>query len=396
MEGRNGRAAEPRGVQMKVALLFDAFGYEEHGNYWWATRDLVFSTGIIQSSGRHMRLSIGDVHTGFSRGDDPGRLYHALFLHNDWRQLHDERLQRTFMRSVVFAMVFENMPRDLAEKLHAALSSEPGYLGAVEVKFEFGPHLARYRVPEKYRLSGTYCRAFVSMGEEDGKDEYDLEEMRRLGYMDVGWEDRGAHQTIFDDFDTPRHFERVAAFRKAVSPLLSGGEDLAFELVMVLSDLNPKLFDALGAAVERILSAETGEDVAQAALSGRRYMEQLADVLFPAREAKRNGRSLGKAAYRNRLWAFAEDNCAGVSVRRDELGKEIDRLVEELNGGLHGDKPKERILKAFADAAQLTAKLLALNPEEARKPYYAFNERILEFFRESLSLRTEADKPEDG
>jgi hypothetical protein len=381
---------------MRVALLFDAFGYEDHWNYWWATRDLVFSTGIIQSSGRHMQLSIGDVHVGFNRGDDPEALYYVLFLHNEWRQLHDERLQRTFVRSVVFAMVFENMPRQLAEELHAVMSPEPGYLGAVEVNFEFGPHLARYRVPEKYRLSGTYCRAFVSMGEDDGKDEDDLEEMRRLGYVDVDWEDRGAHQTIFDDFDTPRHFERVAAFRRAIFPLLPGGEDAAFELVMVLSDLNPKLFNALGSAVERLMSAETEEEVAQAALSGRRYMEQLADVLFPARKAKRNGRSVGKAAYRNRLWAFVEDNVAGDTVRREALGREIDRLVEELNGGLHSDKPQERVLKAFADAAQLTTELLALNPEEVRKPYYAFNDRIVEFLRESISLRGEPAESGDN
>lgn len=380
---------------MRVALLFDAFGYEDRGNYWWATRDLVFSTGIIQSSGRHMRLSIGDVHTGFHRGDDPELIYRALFLENEWRQLHDERLKHAFMRSVVFAMVFENMPRALAEELHQALSSEPGYLGAVEVNFEFGPHLARYRIPEKYRLSGTYCRGFLSMGMEDDKDEYDLDEMRRLGYADVGWEDRGAHQTIFDDFDTPRHFARVAAVRQSISRSLRGGEDAAFELVMVLGDLNPKLFNALGAAVERLVGAETEEDVAQAALSGRRYMEQLADVLFPAQDGKRKGRSIGKAAYRNRLWAFVEDNTAEDEARRDALGKEVDRLVEELNGGLHGEKPQERILEAFADAAQLTAELLALNPEEARKPYYAFNDRIVAFLRESVSRREESGSAKD-
>lgn len=345
---------------MRIALLFDALGYEDHWNYWWATRELVFSSGIIQASSRHMHLSIGDVHVGFERDDDPEAIYNALFLHNQWRQLHGERLQRTFASSVVFAMVFENMPRDLAEKLNAALNPEPGYLGAVEVNFEFGPHLTRYRVPEKYRLCGNYCRAFVSMGEDDGKDEDDLKEMRRLGYVDVDWEDRGAHRTIFDDFDTPRHFERVAAFRRAISPSLSGGEDAAFELVMVLGDLNPKLFNALGSAVERLIDAETEEDVAQAALSGRRYLEQLADVLFPPRGAKRNDRSIGKAEYRNRLWAFVEDNSGGDTVLLNALGKEIDRLVAELNGGLHDDRPQERVLKAFADAAQLTAELLAL------------------------------------
>lgn len=217
--------------------------------------------------------------------------------------------------------------------------------------------------------------------------------MSRLGYTDVGWEDRGAHRTIFDDFDTPQHFGRVAAFRNAITPLLEGGEDAAFELAMVLGDLNPKLFNALGAAVARLMEAETEEEVAQAALSGRRYMEQLADVLFPPQRAKRNGRSVGKEAYRNRLWAFVEDNCPTDPPRRDSFGKEIDRLALELNGGLHGEKPQERTLTAFADVAELTANLLALNPEETRKPYYAFNGRIVEFLKESIADR---HRPECG
>lgn len=343
-----------------------------------------------------MRLSIGDVIVGFHRGDDPPAIYQAAFLHSEWRQLHEQRLQKAFLHAVIFGMVFENMPRTLGEELHVALSSDPGYLGAVAVNFEYAPHLVLYRnrLPSKYRLKGTSCRAFFSMGEEDGKDEYDLEEMQRLGYIDVGWEDRGAHGTIFDDFDTPRHFERVAAFRKVISPLLPGGEDAAYELVMVLEDLNPKLFNALGAAIERLLAAETEEDVAQAALSGRRYMEQLADVLFPPMDEKRGGRSVGKAAYRNRLWAFVEDNIDGNVGLRDRLGREIDRLVEELNGGLHSDKPQQRILKAFTDAAQLTAELLALNPEAVRKPYYAFHSRIVEFFRESVGRNAGPAEPE--
>lgn len=383
---------------MNIALLFDAGAYEHAGNYWWAIRDLVFSTGIIQSNDRHMRLSIGDVIVGFHHGENPKNIYKAAFLNSEWRLLHDERLQTAFMHSVIFGMVFENMPCTLAEEVHSAISGNPAYLGAASVHHEFGPHLALYRnrLPEKYRLKGTSCRAFFSMGEEDGKDEYDLEEMRRLGYIDVGWEDRGAHGTIFDDFDTPKHFERIAIFRKAISSHLLGGEDAAYELVMVLEDLNPKLFVALGAAIVRLLDAETEEEVAQAALSGRRYMEQLADVLFPPIDVKRNGRLLGKAAYKNRLWAFVEDNIGNDISQLDKLGSAIDSLVDELNGGLHGDKPRARILKAFANAAQLTAELLALNPEAVRKPYYAFQGRILEFFRENVGRREGSIETDKG
>ncbi len=336
-----------------------------------------------------MRLSVGDVIVGFHRDDDVAKIYRAAFGSSVWSRLHEDRLRRAFVGSVIFGVLFENMPTALATKLHDALENCDGYLGLLSVHFEFGPHLALYRnsLPSKYRLKGTSCRAFFSMGEEDGKDMYDLAEMRTLGYVDVDWEDRGAHGTIFDSFDTLRHFERVAAFRKAISPLLLGGDDAAYELVMVLEDLDPKLFNALGAAIERLMAAEIEEDVAQAALSGRRYMEQLADALFPPSDTKRGGRSVGKSAYRNRLWAFVEDNVGGNTDRQNNLGAEIDRLVDELNGGLHGDRPKQRIMRAFADAAQLTAELLALNPDTTRKPYYAFRSSIEAFFQESVALR---------
>lgn len=381
---------------MNIALLFNAFSYPQKGNYWEAIRDLVFSTNIIQSTNRHMRLSVGDVHVGFRRGDDPEVIFHNVFLESKWRLVHESRLDAAFERAVIFAMLFENMPIEVAKKIHHAISFDPGYLGVMAVSFEYPPHLARYRnsLPTMYRLKGSSCRAFFSMSQEDGKDVFDLEEMKRLGYNDVDWEDRGAHGTILDDFDTPNHFRRIALFRDSIAPWLDGGEDAAYELVMVLEDLSPKLFDALGAAVERLVAAETEEEVAQAALSGRRYIEQLADVLFPAQESnvKKGGRSLGKTAYKNRIWAFIEHHSAGDLIKITTMGKEVDRLVEEMNGGLHSNFPRERVLKAFADVAKITEHLLALNPGEARKPYYAFSPRIREFLKEAFGSQLESDE----
>ena len=209
--------------------------------------------------------------------------------------------------------------------------------------------------------------------------------MRKLGFTNVDWEDSGAHGTIFDDFDTLEHFRLIATFRNAVAPHLRGGADEASELVMVLEDLNPQLFNALGAAIEALERAQNEEGIAQAAISSRRYLEKLADVLFPPRTLDYNGRKVGKEQFRNRIWAFIIDNAANDVERVTALGKEVDRLVEEFNAGLHGDQEKPRMLRALADAATLTAALLALNPAEARKPYYAHQKRILEFFREAVA-----------
>jgi hypothetical protein len=41
--------------------------------------------------------------------------------------------------------------------------------------------------------------------------------------------------------------------------------------------------------------AETEEDLAQAALSGRRLLEKTADYLFPPQPTDWNGRKVGKA-----------------------------------------------------------------------------------------------------
>lgn len=367
---------------MIIAFLFNWRAYPEEGNYWHAIRDAVFATGIIQRSGRHMKLSIGDVLVGLERGQNPQALFLAAFAHSKWALLHEDRLLDGFPTD--FGMVFENMPTELASALHSALEDHGGYLGAISVHFEFPPHLALYRLrlPPHFRLEGTKLRSFYSMGNQDGCDPSDLEDMQRLGYADVDFEDTGAGRTILDDFDTPRHFERVAAFRELLTGSLPGGEDDAYQLTMILEDLSPKLFNALGAAAERLKSAETAEEVAQVAISGRRYLEQLANTLFPPTDTPRGKRKLGRDAFRNRLWAFAEDHLGGDEARLSTIGREVDRLVEELNVGVHAEQPAERVARSISDAAVLTATLFALDPDSARNGYFAYMDSLRAFVGE--------------
>lgn len=367
---------------MIIAFLFNWRAYPQDGNYWHEIRDAVFATGIIQRSGRHMKLSIGDVVVGLERGQNPEALFLAAFAHSEWALLHEDRLLDGF--PTVFGMVFENMPRELASELHSALNDHGGYLGAVSVHFEFPPHLALYRLrlPPQFRLEGAKLRSFYSMGNQDGCDPSDLRDMQRLGYTDVAFEDTGAGRTILDDFDTPRHFERVAAFRELLTGSLPGGEDDAYQLTMMLEDLSPKLFNALGAAAERLKTAENAEEVAQVAISGRRYLEQLANTLFPPTDTPRGKRKLDTSAFRNRLWAFAEDHLRGDEGRLSTIGKEVDRLVEEMNVGVHADQPTERIARSISDAAVLTANLFALDPDSARNGYIAYMDSLRAFVRE--------------
>jgi hypothetical protein len=211
-----------------------------------------------------------------------------------------------------------------------------------------------------------------------------VQKLQGWGFDDVDWEDRGAHGTIFDDYDTLEHFQQVHDFREAITPYLSDGEDDAYELVMLLEDLSPQLFNALGSAVAALHRATHEDHVAQAAVSGRRYIERLADVLFPARDAFYNGKDVSKPAYRNRIWAYISDNSAGDAARVRALGREMERVDGEFNAGLHADREKERIMQALADASMFTAALLALNPEASRNPYHAHAKRIREVLLDGL------------
>jgi hypothetical protein len=225
---------------------------------------------------------------------------------------------------------------------------------------------------------------------EEGSVE--LEELEALGFTDVDWEDTGGHGTIFDDYDTLEHFQRVQAFQRTVSTYLPDGEDGADELVLMLEDLNPRLFVTLGAMARALESVTHLEDLAQVGVSARRYMEQLSDVLFPARGAKYKGMDLTSSDFKNRLLAYvdlaipAEDS--QKTERWDQFRKDLSRVLDEINGAIHGTPEKDRVTKALSDLAVLSSALLQLDPERARDPYFAFSQNITNFHARVLRDNT--------
>lgn len=368
---------------MNTAFLFNSDHPMYSGYYGHPIHKRVFQSEILQNSKRHMKVSVGDVliYTLTRSKEDYDFLTNKTYFFSGWSSLLVGKLKKTFVNETVYSLVFENMTNEIAINLHDELISDDSYLGCLEVDFSYGPHLRFFRnaMVSKYRIEGRTCRIFYSMGEEEGeRDVSEIDDMLEFGFTDVDWEDLGAHKTIFDDFDTLGHFERVATFKKIADASMP--KDDTSELIMILEDLNPKLFDSLGAAAQALSRSKTSEDVAQAALSGRRYLEQLADVLFPPREAKYNNRKVGKLEYRNRLWAYISDKKEADDDLVKDLGRAVDRLVEEFNAGLHSERTKKDIEKSLAGAGTLTVALLLLDPVSARKPYYAHQKRIDEFY----------------
>lgn len=277
----------------------------------------------------------------------------------------------------------------IAIGLHEALLGEPTYLGLLAVDLSNPVHLGLYRLllGLYLRVKGDACHVFWRAFEPDGRDGAAFEELGLLGFATVEWEDIGARDTIFDEFDTPDHFSRLQHLRQLLTTVLPGGSDDADDLLVVLEDLNPRLAATLGTAAGSFLRAISEEDLAQAGLSGRRYCEQLADAIYPARSEPVNGRDVGQGMTKNRLWAYVQEAFGGPTADRTRimaLGGEIDRVWEEANGQLHGPATRTRVQQLVADLAVLTAGLLSLDTGRHRQPYLAYSKRTRELLHERL------------
>ena len=380
---------------MIIAILFNSDDPKYGGYYGPPIRDFIFGTRVLQSSNRHLKIAHGDVliYSHSKNIIDFRRIAEATYFAGTWSTIQEDRLRATYLKQTIWAWVIQNATRTLAETLDTALKVDNAYLGLLEIDFSSPQHLVLFRnsMSSYCRVQDTYCTRFYSMGNEDEKDEHEAAELLKLGFTDVIWEDRGAHGTIFDDFDTPDHFTQIRHIQQVFASVLPNGDDEAGELVMMLEDLSPKLFNTLGAAVRALATAKTEEDYAHVGISGRRYIEQLADALFPPSQNPFNGRDVSASKFKNRIWAFIDSALPPSSPTRSQdlltLGGEVDRLIDAVNSLLHGLPEKSAAIEAFADLSRLTITLLQIDPTAVRQPYRAFEQKIIEFLRDHIKER---------
>ncbi|MBQ8140186.1 MAG: hypothetical protein IJ038_00635 [Clostridia bacterium] len=371
---------------MIIAVLFNSDHPSLDSYYGLPIKQKIFKSKILQKSNRHLKIGSGDLTflNHAKTAEELIYLYENTLLNSQSKRLDKRKVTDCMFNSTIFAWVIQNVTEEITEKLHDYLRDFPSYLGILEVDFSYKFHLVFFRnyIGEEYRVIGDSIWLLCPMTEIEEYGTGELDELKALGFSKANFEDSGARLTIFDDYDTEEHFKQVDAFIKQTSPYFENGKYDAFELSMILSDTNPKLFNTLGAAVRAAKYAQNEEDVAQLALSGRRYLEQLADVLFEPSDEKHNGRSVRKAEYKNRIWAYIETSVkeSGDELEKIEaMGKETDRLIDLFNSAIHGERSKETILKGFADLAKLSLLLLSLQPIYSKDPYSAYRKKFEEF-----------------
>lgn len=383
---------------MNVAFLFNSDHPELGGYYGGPVMDAVLDTNVLQQESRAMRVSVGDILTFGAVSQSNDRTYAALdrlcrevYVPATFYRLNKHQLEATYTTATVYCWLFQNMTKTAAEQLHRKLQPLTYYLGCMDVDFSNPLHLKFFRnsLLENYRLSKKKCAIFYDMGENEDPDISVKEAFERGGY-EVEYEDQGARRTIFDHYDSLEHFRRVESFKSFCSRLPDLGNDDAAALAHSLEELHPRLFDAFAAAARTLERAETEEDYAQAALSGRRLLERTADALFPPQELDWKGRKVGPAQYKNRLCAHIEKALSATGAPPDRLislGKEADRLVELFNSGLHASPSREKVELAFRDLIVWLSAVIDISPSMARDPYKPY-EDVLNSFLQSVLART--------
>jgi hypothetical protein len=319
-------------------------------------------------------------------------LIKELFFGDSWQRFDRAKIRMAAEESMIFTWVIANANMATAVALDAKLRGEVTYLGCMAVNRLVPSQRALFRsmLPLFLRVRGTSCNMFHSSLSPDDRDNVVFEEVKELGFSSVDWEDIGARDSVFDDFDTNDHFERIEALRHFLTANLLDRADGADELVLVLEDLNPRLAATLGTASRAFFAAISEEDRAHVGLSARRYIEQLADALYPPQKDLVDGRDVSKAKVKNRVWAYIIEQCADHGPngqdRAQVIGKEFDEILEDANAILHAAPRTEQVRSLLVRLALMTATLLGLAEGENRRPYLGYSPRIRELLLEWFGL----------
>jgi len=131
----------------------------------------------------------------------------------------------------------------------------------------------------------------------------------------------------------------------------------------VLFDIDAELTEKIMVAFKAV-SSDKPEEWSHALTTCRRFMEQLADKLYPASDEKMNGRLLGKSNYINRIWAFmdkaieSDTNKTLAKAHVDFLGAYLQNLYKISNKGVHAGLTRLEALKSVLHIYLMCADIL--------------------------------------
>lgn len=345
----------------------------------------------------HVEIFTGDLLVHRHLGNEAARetILEALIGYNPrrWRTVENEEFAAALFSVRVYVLAVEGLSDKLQDHVDAQLRRRhSAYLGAIEIDPGNRVHWALYRqrlIPRYRYVNGEiriYYRKFEELAGADVKDIGVAEDLKRRGF-DVTFEDIGVRHTIFDSYQSFEHSARVASLQRYLSEHLTRITD---EILLRLSASDPKLKDTLYAALRGFERIETVDDIAQVALSCRRFLEGLANVLYPPREELVRGRKVSTAEWENRLWAYVEESLGGdeqklALAQLDDVGRRIKATIRLSNKAIHDRISHLNIHRLVVVVLVLTYDLLSLTPPPLQAPTEPYLETIDEIARDLLA-----------
>jgi hypothetical protein len=365
---------------MKVAFHFNADADKYSGSYGTPIKKM-FLRALLDADEKdvHLKIFCGELLAWKYVGDEAARektLEGLLGYDFRWKEFDRHEFAEALRSVRIYVLAVDGLTPQLRNHLHIKCKEDNSYLGAFEI-WEGNPvHWVLYRkslIPQ-FRFFERELRIFYRAFEEaEGADSRNFglaEDMKTLPFSSVNWEDLGVRHTVFDAYDSPDHARRTAEVADFVSEHLSR---LAADVLLRITDLSPQLTEILYSALRAFRAVETGEDVAQAATSCRRFVAGLADALYPPKDGLVDGREVGKTAYMNRLCAYAaaklkERERKLVAVQLEDIDRRMHRVNDLANKGLHDNISRSDLQRLLIALVVLTYDLLSLAPPPLQVP----------------------------
>jgi hypothetical protein len=389
---------------MKVAYHFDA---DAHGlAYGDAIEQLFFTAlGEAPASRLHIRIKRGDLLLHFHFPDPADRetfIRQSILYpeHPVWTTVDSNRFPKEAARTDIYILYLDGISSGDAKRLDRRLRADDAYLGCLEINLANSAHWVLYdqKLISSYRIVGKELRLLHVASEL----EPDLPTGARQAWIEsrlfdrVEFEDTGLQETILDPYRTVDAAQREAELEELLSGHFSG---VVTETLIRTGELDPILRDGLHAALTSFESFDSTEQLAHVGTSCRRFLERLADVLYPAQADPRNGRDLTQDKYLNRLWAYVDDNLVGaehdvvVSTLTD-IGRRIDKLNELANRGVHAPtvNPSE-MQRLLVGLVSTTYDVLTLAPPPRKARMEPYVESLVDFTRGLFDDPQNAERP---
>lgn len=374
---------------MKIAYHFDA---DEHGLSYGHEIESLFFAALVQAPADrlHVRIKRGDLLLHFHVRDPDER---ETFIqerimepeHPVWKTCNADFAAHAARRDVYIVYVDGIASAD-AKRLDRRLRSDHAYLGCIEIDLANSAHWVLYdqQLVSAYRIVGRELRLLHIASElEPDLPTGAQQDWIESGLFDsVELEDTGLQETIFDPYRTPDGARRGAELEELLSGQLSA---VVSETLIRTGELDPVLPDVLHAALSSFESYRSPEQLAHVGTSCRRFLERLADVLFAPQAKPRAGRELTQDKYRNRLWAYVEDNLTGtehdvVIAALTDVGNRIDKLDRLANKGIHAQRVNSSEMKRLLiGLVVLTYDILTLAPPPLKARMEPYTESLVEF-----------------